>query len=828
MLELRDISFAYDGSSVLAGVSLGLRPGEMLALVGGNGSGKSTLGRIACGALEPAEGSVGVDGATCGAGEREALRRAVGMVVQNPADQLVSTVVFDEVAFGPLNLGVSGDELRSRVSESLCAVGLGGFERRDVNALSGGEQQRLALAGVLAMRPRYLVLDEVLSMVDSAERPALRRLVRALAHEWGIGVLTVTHDPVEALSCDRIALLEAGALRWEGSPDEMALSERGTLSRVLMGGAYLDALLAAGDAGFELSRGVEPEDVASWVQTHPGARPAVMGALSGLTGSRADSPTAAEPALAARGVSAGYGSATVLSDIDLELRPGEVTLLAGRSGSGKSTLATVLAGLVSPREGSVEVRTAEGLPNGPVLRPPLPGDVALAFQSPEGQLFQYSVAAELAFGPEQLGCPAEEVRRRVASAQTAFGLEDALLERDPFALSGGQARRVALACAVSLDAPVLVLDEPTSGLDAASRRALHRRVSDLAESGKAVLVISHDLEEWLCAVDRVLLLGGGTLAWKGSPKELVADPLAFGRAGILAPESWRLAQMLSPRRDGSRQTAEECLSEAPQTVDTGRTEGEGGLVAGIDARVKIVLLFAAIAAIFLTEGLAALGAWCLLAVGLALTAGMGARRLLGALRPAALLMALVVAANLVSCDGSADLIVAGTWGLSATGAVRAATAVLRIALMLVFSLLVTATTTPVAVAEAVVRIAAPLARLGVPVEEAGMVLSLALRFIPLVSEEVRRVQLAQRSRGVRFDEDGIVARIRVWGCVLVPVMVGLFRRADRLGAAMDGRCYHGRAPVSREGEPLSRRDRAALIIGLAVAAALAAASHLMA
>ena len=250
------------------------------------------------------------------------------------------------------------------------------------------------------------------------------------------------------------------------------------------------------------------------------------------------------------------------------------------------------------------------------------------------------------------------------------------------------------------------------------------------------------------------------------------------------------------------------------------------MVQAVDARVRLVLLIAGIAGVFCSSGPLALALWCAVACALAHAAGMGARRMVAALRPAAVLMAFIIVANLVSCDGTADVALARAWGLNLAGAERAVTAVVRIAVMLVLSLVVCATTTPTAVADACVRLASPLSRWGVPVDEAGMVLSLALRFIPLVTDEVHRVELAQRSRGVCFDAGGMVARIRVWGSVLVPVMVGLFRRADRIGAAMDARCYHEGARSARDPLPLALRDKAVLAAGLVLIILMAALPHL--
>lgn len=827
MLKIGNISFSYGADeSVLTDVTLSVAPGEVVALLGGNGSGKSTLGRIASGALLPGDGEVLVDGIVLAEGSRrDEVRRLVGMVVQNPQDQIVSTVVADEVAFGPRNLGCAGRELDARVRGALEAVGLSDAVDRDVNELSGGEQQRIALAGVLAMEPSYLVLDEALSMVDSTERPQLRSLVRTLAKDRHLGVLAITHDPVEALGADRVVVLEAGCVAWEGTPDSFVHGARHLFAQTLIQGPYTAALMAAVDAGYRLSYGVEPTDIACWAQSRgQSAGEAIAAALKG----NACAPEQQEIGavlLEAEGVCAGYEKRNVLHNVSLAVRAGEVLLVAGPSGSGKSTLATVLAGLKEPSAGEVLLHPrAEDTAAGP--RPPEPGDVALAFQHPESQLFLESVGEELAFGPRQLGCDEVEVAARVTNAQEALTIDDEMLGRDPFMLSGGQARRVALACMVSLDSSVLVLDEPTSGLDAPARRRLHALVRKLAGEGRGVVVISHDLEEWVGIANRVVLVADGGIAWEGTTSELGNDPDAFTRAGLMPPEAWRLARLLTAVEgwsEGVRGTDSHNAPSEPSEALSGR---HTGLVEGIDARVKLVLLIAGIAGVFCSSGPLALALWCAVACALALAAGMGARRMLEALRPAAVLMAFIIVANLVSCDGTADVAIAGSWGLNLAGAERAVTAVVRIAVMLVLSLVVCATTTPTAVADACVRLASPLSRWGVPVDEAGMVLSLALRFIPLVTDEVHRVELAQRSRGVRFDTGGIVARIRVWGSVLVPVMVGLFRRADRIGAAMDARCYHEGARSARDPLPLAPRDKAVLAAGLVLIVLMAALPHL--
>ncbi len=202
------------------------------------------------------------------------------------------------------------------------------------------------------------------------------------------------------------------------------------------------------------------------------------------------------------------------------------------------------------------------------------------------------------------------------------------------------------------------------------------------------------------------------------------------------------------------------------------------------------------------------------------------RRLGAALKPALFLLAFIALANLVSCDGTASISLVGPVGLNASGAVRALTAIARIVLMVGASLAVTASTPPTQIANACVALGRPLRRLHVPVDEVGLVLSLALRFIPLVAEETARIRLSQEARGVDFGRGGLTERIGVWVSVLIPMVVGLFRRADRLAASMDARCFESGSRVARMPQPLDRRNQVLLVGGILCIAALVAVSHL--
>lgn len=746
MIDLHGVSIAYDGTAVINGMSFNIAPGEIVALVGENGCGKSTLGRAICAAQLVDGGAVVVDGHDPSASELERLRvrELVGYVRQDPLDQIVSSLVFDEVAFGPRNLGIDEDEVARRVDEALELSLLHGFDQRVTTELSGGEQQRLALAGVLAMRPRYLVLDEPTSQLDPRSRELMRGLFTALSHERGLGLVLITHDDDEIALADRVIVCD--------------------------GSAVCDSVRC---------------------EARSGAEPRIEAGLRVDVGRRDAGRTTGETVVSLDGVVFSYGGRTVLDGVDLDLHAGELVILAGASGAGKSTLSSLAAGLLEPDAGAVRVcgRTAT------------PGMVGVTFQQPEAQFFHDTVFDEVAFAPRNAGFDEGEVSVLAERSIGAVGLPVDVLERSPFELSGGQARRVAIASVIALDAPAYIFDEPSAALDAEGRSFIHRLACELVNEGRAVLVVTHDLPEWERLADRVLVLEGGVLR---------PDHLEGTQARAAADEPSAL------KRPSAR-------SQAPIGPFGGYVAGT--LLAHVDARVKIAVLLVATLGVFTA---ADAWEWCFWFAALAVTvfsARMGARDVLRGMRPVAIILMFTLVANLVSCDGHGAVPLAGPARLDPAGGMRGVTAVVRILILVGFSLAVSSSTTATQISDAVVRLLRPLAHFGMPVAALGTVLSLALRFIPLVSEELGRIRLAQRARGARFDEGGLVERIRIWGSVLTPLMVGLFRRADRLAEAMSARCYdassEGRLPVPR---PLGRRDRALLVVSLMSMAAVIAVS----
>ena len=544
VLSLDHVSYAYPGLAyAVEDLSLCVSQGGWVVVVGPSGSGKSTLAALASGSLSPVSGQVTAD-------DRDVRDPCdVALVRQDPSSQFVSSLVEDDVAFGPRNLGLDADAIRTRVREALELAGILSLSHKDVNELSGGQRQLVALAGALALRPRYLVLDEVCSQLDSAAREALRGVVGVLRRR-GVGILEVTHLVEELIGAEEVIVLSAGRAVWEGTPQGLFANSGACRLAGLVGpDARLCASLAA--AGVDLSVALIDLEAAC-ATLRDKDKVAIWDALKGSldckrTGLGAVSPTERmqgglelDSVFFYREDASAYsvGAACVLADISLAAAFGRVLLLAGPSGSGKTTSALVMAGLIEADFGTSMLAG----------RPVRPSDVGLAFQRPEEQFFANTVLDDVAFGALARGAGAKAARSQAQEALERLGIERTLWDRSPLALSGGEARRVALAGIVAMRPSAYVLDEPTAGLDGRAARRVIALTRELATDGAAVVVISHEVGEWLGVADDGCLLREGRVVWSGSRAELLASPGTFRRAGLKVPLAVRVGEALGERR----------------------------------------------------------------------------------------------------------------------------------------------------------------------------------------------------------------------------------------------------------------------------------------
>lgn len=503
-VRLDHVTLRYGDSLVLDDVTLEVCRGERVCVLGANGSGKSTLASVICGLLAPDEGDVELAGhAVCTGGVPDLAayrdaRRQLGLVFQNPDDQIVTSVVADDVAFGPENLGVPRAQIAARVARELRRVAMEKYAHADPSRLSGGQRQRVCIAGALAMEPAVLVLDEPSSLLDVRGRAAIMRVMGRLAAA-GATLVHVTHFMDEALAADRVIVMQHGRMALEGTPDEVFASKNAQVIEALGLEMPFEARLAAA--------------------LRADAADGKVAAVAGSSGEKpaASVPAAEPPAILARDLGFSYGpDAQALDGVSLEVPVRATTAIVGQTGSGKSTLLRLLCGLEAADAGSLTVcginaATKRG-------RRQIRRAVGYVMQHPERQLFAQTVAEDVAFGPRNQGLSAAEVERRVAHALDLVGLTDRR-DASPFELSGGQQRLAAIAGVLAMEPELLVLDEPTAGLDPRGRARLRALMADLAAHGVTLLQVTHSMED-AAQADHVVVLDQSHVLAAGTPAEV--------------------------------------------------------------------------------------------------------------------------------------------------------------------------------------------------------------------------------------------------------------------------------------------------------------------
>jgi len=475
VIGVRDLTVSYGSLPALQGLSLQVEAGEFVLLTGPSGCGKTTLARVISGLIPHVyrariEGTVSVAGLDPRTVSLPQVAAHAGLVFQNPAVQLFNLAVEDEVAFGPRNLGLDEAEVMRRVAWSLASVGAEHLRGRTVRALSSGEKQRVAIATVLAMGSRLLVLDEPTSSLDPPGARLVLETLERLHADQGVTLLLIEHRlGAVARLARRAAILHQGQLVAEGDASE-----------VLSDQVVMDQLGLRADA---------PAWRLDWEEA--------------LRLRRYAPPAGGTPLVVLEGVAAGYREQLVLRDLDLAIYPGEFVALVGDNGAGKTTLARVIAGLLRPRAGRVRFAVGRRLQLG--------RHVGLLFQDPLDQLFCDTVDEEVAFGPRNWGVfdPAGHAETLAHTGLTA------LAGRSTYALSSGQQQRTALAAILALRPRLILLDEPTLGQDWGHMSRLMAFVQELNRSGAAILLITHDHRLVREYAQRVLLLREGRIAADG-------------------------------------------------------------------------------------------------------------------------------------------------------------------------------------------------------------------------------------------------------------------------------------------------------------------------
>ena len=572
VIECKNVRFTYPGqeTAALCGVTFSVARGEFLSVIGHNGSGKSTLARLLNGLLEADEGKISVFGMDVSEGKNaQEIRKRVGIVFQNPDNQAVASIVEDDVAFGPENIGIEREEIGKRIEWALAAVGMEKFRRATPSRLSGGQKQRIAVAGVLAVKPEVLILDESTAMLDPKGRREVIDVVRRLNREEGMTIVLITHFMEEALLADRTIVLNRGEIVLSGTPEE--IFENGdaleTFNLCLPEISGIAARLREG--GLAVEGSLDPAKLAEQIYAEF-SRKGIKSARLDLT-----PPPKAEAArewdVDIRDLTYTYSvkspfAAQALKGVDLHIGEGEFFGIIGHTGSGKSTLIQHLNALIKLPQAEKKYRkkkVKKGVP--PPVMPSirvgrfdltdkktdfsaLRASVGMVFQYPEYQLFAETVAKDVAFGLKNFsrGLSEEETKAAVKRSLGMVGLDyDEVAEKSPFDLSGGQKRRVAIAGVIVTKPEILVLDEPAAGLDPKGKKEIMELLHKLhREWCKTVVIVSHDMDEVAENCTRAAVLSDGKIYACDEPARLFGKGEELLSLGLDVPITLKIASRL--------------------------------------------------------------------------------------------------------------------------------------------------------------------------------------------------------------------------------------------------------------------------------------------
>ena len=535
-------------------VNLDIEPGQFIAILGHNGSGKSTLAKHMNAILVPSGGTMWVDGKDTK--EEENLwdvRQTAGMVFQNPDNQIIGTVVEEDVGFGPENLGVPTEEIWQRVEKSLSAVGMIEYRHHSPNKLSGGQKQRVAIAGVVAMCPKCIVLDEPTAMLDPNGRKEVLRTVEELRKREHVTVILITHYMEEVIGADRVIVMDQGHVVMDGTTREI-FSQVELLKKYRLDVPQV-TMLAHGlkQRGLDIKEGILTtneliealEKAGDWRQnqkkTYVGHAETVV-----------KKEKKENPILKLEHIEYVYSSGTAYEkrarkDINLDIYEGEFVGVIGHTGSGKSTMIQHLNGLMKATSGALYYN-GENIYDEKYNLRQLRNNVGLVFQYPEHQLFEIDVLTDVCFGPKNQELTEEECKKRAIEALELVGLSEKYYDTSPFDLSGGQKRRVAIAGVLAMRPKVLVLDEPTAGLDPKGRDEILDQIAYLQkERNLTVILVSHSMEDIAKYVDRIVVMNKGRKMYDGEPKEVFAHYKELEKVGLAAPQVTYIMHALSEK-----------------------------------------------------------------------------------------------------------------------------------------------------------------------------------------------------------------------------------------------------------------------------------------
>jgi energy-coupling factor transporter ATP-binding protein EcfA2 len=528
LVILNGVSYRYPKSGrnpILEDINLSVHLGRYLLISGASGSGKSTLARTFNGLIPHfyggrLTGRISIAGRAVQDCTVADCFHQVALVSQNPQAQLFSRTVIQELAFGLESLGLNRKVMDARIQAVAAEMDIGPLLERSPQTLSGGEQQLVAIAAVLAAQPQMVVLDEPLANLDPVHVRRLRQILSRQLDQ-GRGVVVCEHRMGSTLpDAHEVVLLHRGCILLQGPVKESLEDPLWQESAVELPLAVrVGAALQQTPPPREVID-ISPHSARAWLATQAPYPPAI------------ESPQG-KPVMRAENIEWTIDGRNILDSIDMELYAGQCTAIVGANGAGKTSLIKIINGLIRPSRGRVWINGKEttGRPAWQVAH-----HVGTAFQNPDSQFFKLTVAQELAVGPHAQGCyDAQWIGRLI----DLFHLQH-VVDRAPFKLSGGEKKRVAFACALAAKPAILVLDEPTAGQDSRFGRALSQCINTLCAQGTAVIIVTHALNFAEAVASHWIVMNQGRIIARGTPHAIMADYAVMTTAGLEPTERFRL------------------------------------------------------------------------------------------------------------------------------------------------------------------------------------------------------------------------------------------------------------------------------------------------
>lgn len=538
--ELDDDGNLREKEYAINGIDLDINEGEFVAVVGHNGSGKSTLAKHINGLLLPTDGDVLVNGLNTKDEDKIFdIRQYAGMVFQNPDNQIIGTVVEEDVAFGPENIGVPTDEIWKRVDEALARVNMTEYRHKSPSKLSGGQKQRVAIAGALAMKSKCIVLDEPTAMLDPVGRAEVMDTLKKLNKEEGVTIILITHHMDEITAADRCVVLDEGKKYFEGTPEEL-FSNVENIKKIGLDVPQVTEISHKINKKLNLLT-KNALNIGEFVDNYVEKCLKQNKTVDNYVEKVEKTPLVREPIVEIQKISYIYNDAstyktTAINDVSLNIYKGEILGIIGHTGSGKSTLIQHLNGLIKANTGDIKYN-GQNIYDKSFKMSDLRKKVGLVFQYPEYQLFESTVLEDVCFGPMNMGLAKDDAIDKAKMAMKIVGLSDKYFDKSPLELSGGEKRRVAIAGVIAMEPEILILDEPTAGLDPRGRDELLANIKRFRdEEDMTVIVVSHSMEDMAKLADRIVVMNNGKVQMEDVPANIFKEYKYLETIGLAAPQ----------------------------------------------------------------------------------------------------------------------------------------------------------------------------------------------------------------------------------------------------------------------------------------------------